>query len=127
MVAKTARSLDLRPPINIESVLDRRRQPRIDLALPVVLFRSKDGIRVETHTKDLSSDSFYCVLDRPFSPGEQLDCEIEIPGDDRGSIQEPGLCLECQVRVVRVVTAGTQKGFGIAFQLEDYSVRLSAS
>ena len=109
-----------------ESTPDRRRQARVELTLPVVIFRSGEANKVETQTRNVSCDSFYCVSETPFSPGEHLECEITLPGDDRGSVPEPDLCLECRVEVVRVVANGVQKGFGVAFRVEDFTIRRSA-
>src|ERR1700722_19267876 len=50
---------------------DRRGRMRMRLALPVVLCQSGETDRIETHTEDVSSDGFYCVSDRAFSPGDQ--------------------------------------------------------
>jgi hypothetical protein len=108
------------------SGLDRRSRSRLRLAVPVVLCRPEDADRVETKTEDISCDSFYCISDRPFSPGDRLDCELVIPGDEVSSVPEQALCLCCRVRVVRVVARGLHLGFGVACRLEDYTISRGA-
>jgi hypothetical protein len=104
------------------SGLERRTRSRLKLAIPVVLFRPEEADRVETKTEDISCDSFYCISDRQFSPGDLLECELIIPGDELSSVPEQALCLCCRVRVVRVVARGLHVGFGVACRLEDYTI-----
>lgn len=127
MLAKPDHSEQASWPISrLGSDLDRRVRPRLRLALPVALFRSEDGTRIETKTENLTCDSFFCVSDHPFSVNEQLECELLIAGDGLSSVPEDDLYLRCQVRVVRVVPKGTKRGFGLACRLEDYTISRSA-
>ncbi len=77
---------------------------------------------IETKTENVSCDSFYFVSDRPFTLNERLNCELLIPGDEASSVPDDGLRLYCNVRVVRVVSKGFQLGFGVACELEEYTV-----
>jgi hypothetical protein len=122
VLAKTELSEQALPISGLGSGLDRRCRARLRLALPVVLFRSGEADMIETKTEDVSCDSFYCISDKPISLGDQLDCELVIPGDEVTSVPEADLHLRCRVRVVRVVARGPQQGFGVACQLEDYTI-----
>jgi hypothetical protein len=111
------------PPVVVTTpVSERRRLPRLKLALPVVLYRPQDGTRIEVQTENVSSNSFLCYCDEPFLPNECMECEIVIPGDETTSIPEGGLYLACKVQVARVISQGHENRFGVAFRLIDYSV-----
>jgi len=99
---------------------DRRSHPRMKLALPVVLFRSGELARIETRTENISCDSFYCLMEQPFTPDDRLECEILLAGNQWRSVLEDELCLNCRVRVIRVVREGLQPQFGVAFRIEEY-------
>jgi hypothetical protein len=96
------------------------------MALPLVLFRSGDASRIETTTEDLSREGLYYISSEQFSPDEQLECEVAIPGDRMGSVPEDDLCLRFRLRVVRVVSRGPEQGFGVGCRLEDHVVHRSA-
>ena len=52
---------------------------------------------METETDNLSSIGFYCTSDEPFSPGEQLNCEVVIPSNDIGyDSDEPRAASPCE-------------------------------
>lgn len=109
------------PAQDMTSLNDRRKRVRMDVHWTVHLSRKWHGIPVESKTRNLSSDGFYCLSHEPFTPGERLECMLLIPAQERGS-QEGALCLQCRVQVVRVETAREDGGFGIACRLVDYSV-----
>src|ERR1700722_3707834 len=89
----------------------------------VILYRSAGEGRVEAERERVGSECFYCISEQPFSPLEQLDCEITIPGDQFGCSREEGLVLRCRVEVLRIVAKGLEVGFGVACRLiEDYSI-----
>jgi hypothetical protein len=75
--------------------------------------------------ENVSSNGFYCLSPYQFSADELLDCEICLPGDDVSSVPEAGLRLNCEVRVVRVVSRGPQ-GFGMACHFDEYAISRSA-
>lgn len=105
--------------------IERRRRPRMSLALPIVLIQPGTKTPVEVLMENVSSDGFYCLSAHPFSPGETLECEICFPGDRVSSVPEDGLRLTCQVSVVRCAPRGSQ-GFGVACHFDEYAVSRSA-
>lgn len=99
---------------------DRRGRDRLKLPYSVVLYRQGEAMPVQTTLQDISSEGFYCLSDQPFSPHEQLECDVAIPGEnDR-------LVLRCHAEVVRVVADGLNPGYGVACRLRDYSVSRTA-
>jgi hypothetical protein len=126
MLAKPDQSEQAWPMSRLGSDLDRRCRPRLRLALPVVLFRSGDSTGIATKTENLTCDSFYCLSEQPLKTDELLECELLIAGDALSSVPEDDLYLRCQVRVVRVVPKGHQRGFGVACRMEDYTITRSA-
>ena len=113
-------------PLTLEATRERRRRPRLSLALPIVLTRAGTQTLVEATTENVSSEGFFCLTTHEFSPDELLDCEISLPGDQVSSVPEDGLRLSCLVRVVRVVPGEDQHSFGIACHVEDYTMTRSA-
>jgi hypothetical protein len=98
---------------------ERRRRARNHLHWSVLLFRNEAADAVESLTRDLSSNGFYCFAGVPFTPGERLICTLKIPTHDpNGKHLEQR--LECRVRVVRVEPQGVEGPFGLACQIEDY-------
>lgn len=97
---------------------DRRRRPRVGLHYAVRLSRTDKWTSVKTETDNLSSIGFYCLSDEPFSPGEQLNCEVVIPSKDNG-YRSADLVLHRRVRVVRIEIKGLEPGFGVACEFDD--------
>ena len=91
------------------------------LACALRLFRAEETRGVETSTENISSDGFCCITELPFSPGEQLGCEIVIPGQPAG---HDALVLRCRVEVVRAAAHGLSAGYGVACRLLDYTVHM---
>jgi hypothetical protein len=114
-------------PTSFEAGHERRSRPRVSLSLPLVLIRPGDETRIETQTRDVTCDSFYCVSDRPLSPGEVIECELFIAGESVSSVPTDDLRLSCRARVVRVVPRQSQDGFDVACRLEEYSITGSAA
>src|SRR5688572_26370735 len=52
--------------------IDRRRRVRVALLLPVYIFPEGAYDPVLGRTKNVSSDGFYCHLDRPLTIGERV-------------------------------------------------------
>ena len=96
---------------------ERRRRPRLKVRCGLHLSRVNNHIVVRTETEDLNSEGFYCTSDRPFSPGEQLECELLIPVKEAG-VDGTSLVLRRRAKVVRVEIRGIQAGFGLACQFE---------
>jgi hypothetical protein len=100
---------------------DRRRRQRLKLPYSIVLHRIGEPTGVQTATEYISSDGFFCISEQPFSPNENLDCEVVIPSQDSKCDAE-NLVLHCRAEVVRVVTDGINPGYGLACRLKDYTV-----
>lgn len=97
---------------------DRRKRVRARLHLPVCFFAAEHRAAVETTTRDLSINGFYCVSPAPFRVNEIALCFISIPicRPDRA---EQTLVLKCRARIVRVeLLEGT--GYGAGCEIEDY-------
>jgi hypothetical protein len=106
-----------------EVPLDRRNRRRLKLPYLIVLQRLGEATKVHTTTENISSEGFYCVSEQPFSPNEEVDCEVVIP--DQGSARvelEHSIILHCKAEVVRVIADGLKPGYGLACRLRDYSV-----
>jgi hypothetical protein len=73
---------------------------------------------IESTTKNLSSEGFYCVTTEPFAVGERLQCVIELPADIVAS--ESSVGLQCHLTVRRVESL--HEGFGLGCHIEDYSL-----
>jgi hypothetical protein len=98
---------------------DRRRHPRLQLALQLRLYRSGEEAGVEAQMQNISSGGFYCTSEYPFSPHEIFDCELGIPG--LGYPPDIDLVVDCRVRVVRIDQNGLDV-FGAACQIKEYTV-----
>lgn len=109
-------------PINFPSESpDRRRRPRLRLAYSVRLQCPGEATATEAKTEDVSCEGFFFITDRRFSPGESLDCELVIPGEDPDWLVERGIVLRCRVEVMRVVHR-PDECYGTACRLADYTI-----
>jgi len=100
---------------------DRRRRARWQVQWPV-MFPGAPSTAIETVTRDLSSDGFYCLAATPFVPGESCFCILSVPANDPKDLTRM-TPLHCRVRVIRVdVEDGL---FGVACRIEDYQVQPS--
>ena len=111
----------LSKPAELENPLpqERRKRTRNHLHWSLLLFRNQRAEAVESLTRDLSSNGFYCVTGVAFTPGERVICTLKIPTHDpNGKHLEQK--LECKVRVMRVEPQGTEGTFGLACRIEDY-------
>jgi hypothetical protein len=98
---------------------ERRKRARNHLHWSILLFRNQVADAVESLTRDMSSEGFYCVTGVAFTPGERLICTLKIPTHDpNGKHLERR--LECKVLVMRVEPQGAEGTFGLACQIEDY-------
>ena len=100
---------------------DRRRRQRLKLPYSIVLHRIGEPTGVQTATEYISSDGFFCISEQPFSPNENVDCEVVIPSQD-STCDAESLVLRCRAEVIRVVTDGINPGYGLACRLKDYTV-----
>jgi len=99
--------------------LERRTRARNSVHWPVILFGDKQDEAIETFTHDLSSEGFFCLSSRPFSPGETLTCAMRVPSYDAFG-KERYRVLECHVRVVRSHPASPEGNYGVACRIEHY-------
>jgi len=81
---------------------------------------------VETMTRDLSSEGFYCFSKVPFVPGERLSCTLQVP-ERCPSGQYVATELECRVQIMRVEPVGETGRMGIACRIEEYRVVRTAA
>jgi hypothetical protein len=100
---------------------ERRTLARLNLRLPVLLFRTGFQEPIRTETTDFSNGGFYCTTQEPFGPGDKFDCLITLPSHNPESGRE-GLLLKCAVEVVRVVARAEVPGFGIGCRISEYHV-----
>jgi len=100
---------------------ERRRSRRVPLRWTLYLAFAGNGQRFRTKTRDISSDGFYCHLDRPARPGDEFECYIVLPTH---SSQHPNdvVYLHCRARAVRVEEIAATADFGLACHIEDYSL-----
>jgi hypothetical protein len=104
------------------AVDDQRSTPRFQLTYPVALSRHGETFGVVTKTENVSCRGFCCFSERPFWPGERLDCEMAIPDARPSRFQSNDLVLHGVVEVLRVMSRGIGKGFGLACRLERYTI-----
>lgn len=100
---------------------ERRRRRRVFLHWTVYLWPRDEMQPYQAETTNISSDGFYCVAPRPFTPGEWIECDIFVPtmADQN---DDDLLVLRCRVQVLRVETTGNGDGYGLACRIEDYSL-----
>ena len=98
---------------------ERRRLQRFRIRCPVSLWKPGDGTFTPTVTENLTCDSFYCLSDEEYSPGEQLEATLEVPAKMQRGAVRGALVLQCIVEVVRM--DGSPRT-GIACRIKDYVV-----
>ncbi len=104
-------------------IFDRRQRERVNLRCQVQIL-GDGGSAIHATTLNLSSRGFYCVADRSFTPGEQLQCLIGF--SPFGPAAEPVLAsLVCVAEVVRAEQR--PDGFGIACRIERYKLMRGAA
>jgi hypothetical protein len=99
---------------------ERRQRPRSNVHWTVYIFGGDETRPLESRTKNLSSNGFYCFLPEPLSTGQRLCCQIMVPSDSINRNQET-ISLKCTIRVLRVEPVETGV-FGMACLIEDYTV-----
>ena len=102
---------------------DRRRTSRVRLQCPVVLWDPDEGSLLQTNTENISCSGFYYSCPSSFDVGKRLEALLEVPGDCwPGNGDSRSLVLQCQVRVVRIVQKRRAAAFGVAVEIESFSV-----
>jgi len=97
---------------------ERRRRARTQVHWPVLLLWDNWSNAIETVTQNLSSSGFYCLSQKPLTPGEALLCALKVPAYDPRR-EDRILALECKVLVLRA-EAIPNGVFGIACRIVDY-------
>jgi len=98
---------------------DRRRRYRARVHWPVQFERRDASDVLITETQDLSSDGFYCRAKAVFSPGDLVDCTLQVPAH-RPQASGETLPVKCRVRIVRVDEPDSQGLRGIGCRIEEY-------
>ncbi len=108
-------STTIDPPTGVSG--ERRKRARMRLEFPVVLIPAQAGDEISGTTMNVSGDGFYCLVPSPAAQtGESLSGILAL-----GVAGARQIRLFCDLRVVRVEPR--QEGFGVACQIERYSVR----
>lgn len=96
---------------------DRRKRLRIPAQWKLFLFQGADTHPLETTTRDISSEGFYCFIPVPLLPGQMLQYLLLMPTS--GS-SEPLLCLEGTAQIRRL--ENLKEGYGIGCQVQEYHI-----
>src|SRR5215467_3756724 len=122
MVLETQKSQP-EPPVNGITARRAERRTRQRAALQWVVHVSRAGGKhlVASRTRDVSSQGFYCLVQEPFESGERVECTVVIP-IPKSVKSDDVLWLKCQARVLRVEALASETAYGVAFQIEEYSV-----
>jgi hypothetical protein len=105
---------------------ERRKHERLSLCVPVVFGAAHGATVVTCLTENISGNGFYCICPEPLVPGERLEVHILLP--THGSSRYPAkVDLACHVRVVRINSAGSSRGFGVGFEIENYTLSLRSA
>ena len=99
---------------------DRRRRPRVALCWTVYLLRDSSDRPIESRTKNISSEGFYCYVAEPLNAGDVICSIIHVPAADPAR-SERTIALHCRCRVLRVEAVSAVM-FGVACRIEDYIV-----
>jgi PilZ domain len=101
-------------------VNDRRRHERFALRLVVQLSATEELAAARCYTQNISSGGFYFLSPEPLIRGEQREIFLALPAFDSTSGSNAGIA--CQARVVRIDPRPDSGGFGIACEIERYTV-----
>ena len=98
---------------------ERRKRVRTRLRWQVALLALSEAEAIESWTRDLSSNGFYCNSPVPFVPGARMVCILKAPAyhPERA---EAIFSLECRVRIVRVERSDDEGSYGLGCEIEDY-------
>jgi len=101
-------------------VNDRRRHERFGLRLVVQLSATEELAASRCYTQNISSGGFYFLSPEPLIRGEQREMFLALPAFESAMGANAGIA--CQARVVRVDPSPDSGGFGIACEIERYTV-----
>jgi hypothetical protein len=100
---------------------DRRKHQRIGLRLVVQLRGVEGAMATGCVTQNISSAGFYFYSPVPLIRGERVKAFLALPAC-RESHAETGAGISCDIRVLRIDPLGEGSGFGIACQIERYTI-----
>ena len=104
----------------IPAMHERRRRTRIPLCWTVYLLRDASDRPIESRTKNISSEGFYCYVPEPLNAGDIIRCIIHVPAADPAR-SERTITIHCRARILRVEAVSVAT-FGVACRIEDYAV-----
>lgn len=98
---------------------ERRKRVRARLHWQVHLQAVDRMQAIESTTRDISSNGFYCSSPVPFVQGERTVCVVKVPAYSPGW-EGLMLSLECKVRITRVEPGEDNGSYGLGCEIEDY-------
>lgn len=98
--------------------VERRKDARLELRVPVVLFGAACENPVLSETVNISKNGFYCATKEPFAPGDRLRCLLSISAPCDSTESE--LCLDAEIEVMRVLV--DTSGFGLGCRIGEYHI-----
>ena len=101
--------------------IERRRTKRAQLHWTIYVVAGGSTHPFRTETRDISRDGFYCVLDRPVTPGHQIQCDIVVP-TYKSLPSGVVVRLRCDAEVVRVEQIHGSGRYGIGCTIKDYQL-----
>jgi len=101
---------------------ERRRRKRFPLQCSLEFESDREAFT--SATVNISSQGFYCVVDRPVRSGAELRCLVDLM-HGHSTLSFPGVSLNCEVVVVR--SDELENGYGLACRIKNYSVVRSSS
>ncbi len=105
---------------------DRRKHQRMALRLVVQLGEAGNPAAAGCVTQNISSGGFYFLSPAPLIRGERVHAFLVLPGF-RESYAEENAGISCDVRIVRVDALEDGSAFGIACEIERYTIARSPS
>jgi hypothetical protein len=99
-------------------MVERRKDTRLELRVPVLLFGTESESPVRSETVNISKTGFYCSTKEPFAPGDRLRCLLSISAPCDSTESEIYLDAEVEVMRVRVDTSG----FGLGCRIGEYHI-----
>lgn len=105
----------------METTPERRRVPRFNLRCSVRFLGLEDKLDMLAETRDVSTSGLFCRAPAALDPGTRVTCILEFPAHNC-RLEWAGLRLRCNAEVVRVEPPDSERQFGIACRIDDYSV-----
>jgi hypothetical protein len=102
----------------IAVTVERRKDARIELRLPILLFGAECENLVRSETVNVSKNGFYCATKEPFAPGDRLRCLLSISAPSE--LEDSELYLDAEIEVMRVLVDSS--GFGLGCRISHYHI-----